>query len=170
MIWVLLLLLRCMILTKWDGSRPHSGRTQALQLPSLGSLWWWERRRKPSVCLDWSWPRQSLIGLNVARQLLSWHDAIPLVGFPQQVDQTLSHEGPEQKEQDCLAGDGKGPPPLLLKDNMEVRGVGSDSFISLLGSQQKPIVTVETFALTWFLVFGLSVNLCKKFMVKDKTL
>lgn len=48
--------------------------------------------------------------------LLPSHDATPLVGFPQQVDQTLSREGPQQEEQDGVAGHIEGPPPLLLKD------------------------------------------------------
>lgn len=78
------------------------------------------------------------------------------MGFPQQVDQTLSHEGPQQEEQDGLAGHVEGPPPLLLKDNVVVDHLvhGWNSWLftqPFKGSAQIHFVSV-------FSVSGLSVN------------
>lgn len=44
----------------------------------------------------------------------SWRYAAPPLGPPQQVDQPLSHEGPQQEEEHGLPRHVKQPPPLLL--------------------------------------------------------
>lgn len=49
-------------------------------------------------------------------QLPSWRYATSLVGFPQQVDQTLSNKRPQQEQQDGLTRHIKRPPPLLLRE------------------------------------------------------